>query len=179
MKKCWVFLLLCALLLCACGAVPQAEPSPSPVVQEDAEASAPEDGVPLDPAVQEELSALLQQVREEMHIGTAGASLRAVKLASRLLDWAEGAEIGDEQIRLALEPFLGDLDDGIPADFPEQLAAVGGAARMLTRGTSDEAAGMLADAGCEDCGYPWSDKAMETLERILAAAGVPDENTES
>lgn len=152
MKK-WICpLLAAALLLCACGAVPAAEPMPL--------------------AAQEELSALLGELRQNVSIATAGSSLRAVSMAARLLDWAEGADISDEEILAALEPWLEPLEDGIPADFREQLGAVDYMVRLLTEEPGPEAEGLLSDAGCADCGYPWSAKAAATAARIMALAGL-------
>ena len=154
MKKTIVFLLLTALLLCACGTAPAPEtPAASPAASPAPEASAaPSSGAA-------ELSALLGELRETVSIATAGSSLRSAAMAARLLDWAEGAELTDEEILAALAPWLGELDDGVPADFSEQLAAVDGAIQSL-------------DAGCEDCGYPWSAHARQLAERLMVLAGV-------
>jgi hypothetical protein len=167
MKKTIVFLILAALLLCACGTAPApetpaapSEPSPAP------EASA----APASGAA--ELSALLGELRENVSIATAGSSLRAAAMAARLLDWAEGAELTDEEILAALAPWLGELDDGVPADFLEQLAAVDGAIQSLEEMDEARARGLLTDAGCEDCGYPWSAHARQLAERIMVLAGV-------
>ena len=167
MKKTLVFLILAALLLCACGTAPApeapaapSEPSPAPEAP-----AAPSSGAA-------ELSALLGELRETVSIATAGSSLRAAAMAARLLDWAEGAELTDEEILAALAPWLGELDDGVPADFSEQLAAVDGAIQSLEEMDEARARGFLADAGCEDCGYPWSAHARQLAERIMVLAGV-------
>ncbi len=160
MKKTIVFLILAALLLCACGTAPAPEtPAASPA------AAAPS-------LAQEELSALLGELRETVSIATAGSSLRAAAMAARLLDWAEGAELMDEEILAALAPWLGELDDGVPADFSEQLAAVDGAIQSLEEMDEARARDFLTDAGCEDCGYPWSAHARQLAERIMVLAGV-------
>ena len=159
MKKLLCLLLLAAMLcaLCACGELP-------------AQASSDEGQPAADPAAAEELAALLARVRQEMQLGTAGSSLRAVSLAAGLLDWAEGADITDEQLRQALEPWLGEDSDGA-SEFADQLAAVDAAAALLTT-PGEEAEGLLADAGCETSGYPWSDRAAATLGRVMEAAGL-------
>lgn len=154
------------VVLAACGTVP-AEDAPSA-----APPAAP--AVEPDPAAQETLSALLGELRENVTIGTAGSSLRAVSMAAKLLDWAEDAKIGDQQILSALEPWLEPLEDGVPAEFREQLASVDNMVRLLTVGPGAEAEGLLSDAGCDDCGYPWSEGAVATVERIMALAGLRD-----
>ena len=164
MKRICLLLLCAALLLCACGTVPTGDTTAAAVPAEPADAS--------DPAAQEALSALLGELRQTVTIGTAGSSLRAAAMAARLLDWAETAEIHDEQILAALEPWLEDSEDGVPADFREQLGAVDNMFRLLTEEPGEEAEAILSDAGCEDCGYPWSEGAIAAVERIMALAGL-------
>ena len=41
---------------------------------------------------------------------------------------------------------------------------------LLTDDPGKEAEGLLSDAGCEDCGYPWSAEAVATVGRILTLA---------
>lgn len=155
-----LLLILSALtLLGACG-------SPAP------EASAPS-------ADRAALDSILADIRENMSVGTAGSSLRAAALAARLLDWAETARLSDEEIRAALEPWLAPQDDGVPADFREQLAAVGGMAAVLTGEDASLAEGLLSDAGCGDCGYPWSSRAADTVGRVMALAGADQASAEN
>ena len=164
MKRIFLLLLCTALLLCACGTVPTGGTASTDAAAEPTEAP--------DPAAQEALSALLGELRQNVTVGTAGSSLRAAAMAARLLDWAETAAIGDEQILAALEPWLGAPEDGVPADFREQLAAVDNMFRLLTGEPGEEAEAILSDAGCEDCGYPWSEGAIAAVERIMALAGL-------
>ena len=159
MKRCCLILLIAALLLGACGKASPAEPVEAPAS-----------------SAREELDALLGELRETVTIATAGSTLRAVSMAAKLLDWAETADISDEEILAALEPWLAPPEDGIPADFREQLALVYGVMLLLTGEDTAQAEGLLADAGCEDCGYPWSEKAVATVERIMALAGLQGSN---
>lgn len=165
MKRCCLFLLIAALLLCACGTVPPAEPA-----EEAGEASA--SAAPS--SSREKLDALLRELRETVTIATAGSTLRAVTIAAKLLDWAETADISDEEILAALEPWLAPQEDGIPAEFREQLALVYSVSLLLTGEDTIQAEGLLADAGCENCGYPWSEKAIAAVERIMTLAGLQD-----
>ena len=165
MKKLFLLLLTGMLLLCACGQVPEETPeTPEVPAAVEPEATPAPAG--------EELYALLGELRETVSIGTAGSSLRAVSMAAKLLDWAEEAELTDEELLSALSPWLGELEDGIPADFLEQLAAVDGMVQLLTGEDAAQAMGLLSDAGCEDCGYPWSEKAVATVERLMTLAGL-------
>lgn len=165
MKKLFLLLLTGMLLLCACGQVPEEAPeTPEGPAAVEPEATPAPAG--------EELYALLGELRETVSIGTAGSSLRAVSMAAKLLDWAEEAELTDEELLSALTPWLGELEDGIPADFLEQLGAVDGMVQLLTGEDAAQAMGLLSDAGCEDCGYPWSEKAVSTVERLMTLAGL-------
>lgn len=172
MRKMILPLLLCAALLCACGTVvPPAETIPSAAGEPAGEETPVPEETP-DPAAQEQLSALLEELRQNVTIATAGSSLRSVAMAAKLLDWAEQAKISDEQIRSALEPWLAGPEDEIPAEFLEQLGAVDGMFTRLTGDSAHEMEGLLSDAGCENCGYPWSAEATATVERIMALAGL-------
>ena len=165
MKKLFLLLLTGMLLLCACGQVPEEAPeTPEGPAAVEPEATPAPAG--------EKLYALLGELRETVSSGTAGSSLRAVSMAAKLLDWAEEAELTDEELLSALSPWLGELEDGIPADFLEQLAAVDGMVQLLTGEDAAQAMGLLSDAGCEDCGYPWSEKAVATVERLMTLAGL-------
>ncbi len=169
MKRGLALLLLLAALwsLCACGEVPlPAEEDTVP----PAEAPFPE-AAETDPASLEALQVLLGELRQNVSIATAGSSLRAAAMAARLLDWGETARIGDGDLQAALAPWLEPPDDGVPADFREQLAAVNAAVERLTGPDEEQARGLLRDAGCEDCGYPWSPEAVALVRRLLALAG--------
>ncbi len=172
MKRSLVLLILAVLLLCACGTspapqAPAASPEASPAPETPETVSAPSAGTA-------ELSALLGELRENVSIATAGSSLRAAAMAARLLDWAEGAQLTDAEILAALTPWLGPLDDGVPADYLEQLGAVDGAIRNLEELDEEQARSLLSDAGCEGCGYPWSEHAQALAERIMTLAGLRD-----
>ena len=165
MKKLFLLLLIGALLLCACGQVPEEE---TPEAPEGPAAVEPE---AMPAPAGEALSALLGELRETVSIGTAGSSLRAVSMAAKLLDWAEEAELTDEELLSALSPWLGELEDGIPADFLEQLAAVDGMVQLLTGEDAAQAMGLLSDAGAGDCAYPWNEKAFHAMEMLCYGLG--------
>ena len=163
MKKWLVLLLTAALLLCGCGQT-------APETGTESAAASETHAVPSPAA--EELDALLAELRSTVTPGAAGGSLRAAAMAAKLLDWAAGAALTDEELIAVLEPWLGPLDDGVPAEFLEQLAAVDGMARLLTGEDAAQAVGLLSDAGCEDCGYPWSEEAAARLSRLMELAGL-------
>ncbi len=161
MKRCLSLLLtLCLFCLCGCGAAaPAAETvaaeTPSPAPAETPAVEAPE------------LAAILAEIRERMHPGTAGSSLTAAQLAVLLLDWSIQTAADEAQIRAAAEEFLTALDDGARNVFAEQMGAVQGAAERLL---GEDGAALMDDiGGTEGTLWPWPDAPQEKLDAVFAA----------
>ncbi len=161
MKRCLSLLLtLCLFCLCGCGAAaPAAETAaaetPSPAPAETPAVEAPE------------LTAILAEIRERMHPGTAGSSLTAAQLAVLLLDWSIQTAADEAQIRAAAEEFLTALDDGARNVFAEQMGAVQGAAERLL---GEDGAALMDDiGGTEGTLWPWPDAPQEKLDAVFAA----------
>ncbi|MBQ9250287.1 MAG: hypothetical protein IJ179_07955 [Oscillospiraceae bacterium] len=184
MKKLLLISLLClALLLCACEKA--APPAPAQTATEPAaaeEAPASADTAPAQAVVVEDtseesdqqaaLGELLSWMRDYVTIGTAGSSLRAAAAAAELLDWADGCTLDAAGVAAAYEAWAPGMNPDIPVDFAEQLGAVDYNVRMLTGEDTEQAAMLLADAGCEDCGYPWDAHALSVTEALMQAAGL-------
>lgn len=110
------------------------------------------------------LTAVLDQIRTDGRVGTAGSSLTNAYLAATLLDWAEGTPLTEEECTSAaidwyaaipadeLDPELADVFDAIYAVCGE----------LMTEGQE----GLLSDCGYTGGGYPWSEEAGA---RALAA----------
>lgn len=110
------------------------------------------------------LTAVLDQIRTDGRVGTAGSSLTNAYLAATLLDWAEGTPLTEEECTAAaidwyaaipadeLDPELADVFDAIYAVCGE----------LMTEGQE----GLLSDCGYTGGGYPWSEEAGA---RALAA----------
>ncbi len=184
MKKLLLISLLClALPLSACGKAAPAAPAqtaaeptaaeeaPAPADAAPAQAAAAEDGSD-ESAQQAALGELLGWMRDYVTIGTAGSSLRAAAAAAELLDWADGCTLDAAGVAAAYEAWVPTMNPDIPADFAEQLGAVDFSVRMLTGEDTEQAAMLLADAGCEDCGYPWDEHALSVTEALMQAAGL-------
>ena len=163
MKKIVLALLLCAaLLLSACASAPKSE-SAAPAAAETEAAAEPT----VDPA----LSALLGEIRDRMHLGTAGSSLKAAALAVELLNWGVDSEADAASVSLTFSEWLEALSPEEQAEFYQQLQAVDHSLQiLLTPGETAEA--LLSDAGCEDRGYPWNEKARQAAETLMTAAGL-------
>lgn len=184
MKKLFLISLLClALLLCACGKAAPSAPAQTaiePAAAEEAPASA--DAAPAQAAVVEDasdesdqqaaLGELLNWIRDYVTIGTAGSSLRAAAAAAELLDWADGCTLDAAGVAAAYEAWVPTMNPDIPVDFAEQLGAVDYNVRMLTGEDTEQAAMLLTDAGCDDCGYPWDAHALSVTEALMQAAGL-------
>ena len=170
-----LFLLCLCLLLAACGrqpaapAISQASPPVSASSQAPASsAPAPQVEIASGP---EDLTALLDRFREDVTIGTAGSSLRAVAAAADLLDWAAACSLSPEEIATAYEDWYPHQNPDRPAAFEEQLSAVDYAVQLLLHG-GEEAVSLLNDAGYEDCGYPWDEHAASVADALMQAAGL-------
>ena len=165
MKKILLALLLCAaLLLSACASAPKAEPAAPAIVETEPDPTA-------EPRVDPALSALLSEIRDRMHLGTAGGSLKAAALAVELLNWGVDSEADAASVNLTLSEWMAGLSSEEREEFLRQLQAVDNSLQqLLTPGEAAEA--LLSDAGCEDRGYPWNEKARQAAEALMAAAGL-------
>ena len=118
--------------------------------------------------------AILEQfilIDELVAPGTAGSSLRSAAAAASLLDWAENAELTDEVIGVVIDYMAAKSTEG-QAEFGEKLDALDSAVQLLTGADSAAAEGLLGDAGMLDsCGYPWSERAVRTVEGLMQALG--------
>jgi len=175
MKKLATVCLLCAaLLLAACGAArPAASVAP---VQTPAAAEAPAPPSPFpvstpEPVPDAELTALLQEIRDRMHIGTAGSSLKAAGLAVDALNWGRESRLDLDAICFTLDAWLDTLDPDAQEEFFQQLESVDHSFQLLTV-PGEEAEMLLSDAGCEDMGYPWNEQAVAAVENLMLAAGL-------
>ena len=185
-----LILALGLLALCACGAAGTAAPAeagealpeetrPVDLLRDPAAAETPapealpEAAEAPAPVEAPELAALLQEVRERARPGTAGASLTAMELGAKLLDWSSAAEADEAQVRAAVEAFLAPLGEPERAEFALQMSGVSGA---VTRLQTEDAAAMMEDiGGTEGTLFPWPDARTELLEALFDAAGANGE----
>ena len=177
------------LCLCACGSgsggtithaedtsapaeeteapTPTAEQTPTPIIEQPDLSDAPD-------TIGEEQQAILEQfilIDELVAPGTAGSSLRAATAAASLLDWAETAELSDETLAVVIDYMAAKSVEG-QAEFNEKLDDVDASVQRLTGDDCAAAEGLLSDAGMLDsCGYPWSERAVRTVESLMKALG--------
>ena len=172
-KSLWIVPLCLALLLTACGRQ-KAAPVQNTAPQEAAPAAAEQAPTEqMDQQMQESaLDDLLDHIRENVTVGAAGSSLRAVAAAAELLDWAAGCSLDAQELLAVYEHWLPDMRSDLPVSFAEQLSMVDYSIRLLTDSDSAQAEALLADAGCSDCGYPWDEHAVAVTEVLMEAVGL-------
>ena len=171
MKKVMLVLaLMAAMLLCACTAgTPAADDADKPGqgagdVQPDTsdDADTPNEDQTIELPILDELD-------QTVTVGTAGSSMTAVQGAVKLLDWGVGTGLGADEIQAAAEQWLAAKSDDDRAAFVEKLTNVDS---MYQRLLEEGAESLLESAGCADAAYPWSDGPVDSIEAIMAAAGL-------
>ena len=94
------------------------------------------------------LAALEEQLKKiaELEVGTAGASLKAVKVAVSLLDWAAQTPLSAEQISDTASLFYGSMPQEMRTIFSEQILSVKNCTEQLAVG-GEHAKELLDTAG--------------------------------
>ena len=168
LKPALSLLLLFALCLTLCGCA-AAQPTDAAPVSAPPQSGAPAATEVLEP--DPALLALLAEIRDRMHIGTAGSSLRAAALAAELLDWGAESALSPAAIHLSLDAYMGGLDEAARAEFLQQLAAVDYSCTVLAAG-GEQAEALLDDAGCRPRSFPWPQQAADQVGVLMNAAGL-------
>ena len=176
MKKTFAFILVLAmvLVLCACGGegtgeVVYIDPTPA------AETPAPEvetQAAGTDTAATEEsadaLGVVLDYAVNDVQPGSSGCSLRGIKCAAMLLDWASETPLDADGIAAAVETWKSSATEEL-AIFDECMDLVASSCESLTQDNAQE---LLDESGSTDCAYPWSDAAFAAAQSVFTAAGV-------
>lgn len=112
---------------------------------------------------------ILDEIRQDVRLGTAGAYLTAVEAAAKLLNWATFTGLDPQEIRVSTETWLGGLDAASRAEFIRQLTQVEEACQDLLGGKAEE---LLSSAGISGGKYYWDEGYKEALDAVLEAAGL-------
>ena len=114
------------------------------------------------------LHVVLTEIKEMVHPGESGSSLKSAQAAADALDFALGTELTGEAIRDMTQIYCESLSEDAAAEFTEQLQLLD-----ETLSTLQSAGGkaLLDDAGVADSSYPWTDDAFERAEAIVQACG--------
>ncbi len=112
---------------------------------------------------------ILDVIDQDVMPGAAGASLRAVQVAVKLLDWGEHTGLDTEEIRQATVNWLADKGNDAQVEFAQKLEAVDDAYNQLLAGNARE---LLDEAGCQDTEIFWGSDPVAPIEAIMDAAGL-------
>ena len=125
--------------------------------------------VPAPAAVDEGFDRCLDDIAANVQPGTSAAFMHAVEQAAALMDWASTTPMSDEDVATAFAARLLSLDSRGMATLLAQLELVDGAYRQLLEPGQEE---LLAAAGVENSGYPWSAAATAEIEALMNEAGL-------
>lgn len=112
---------------------------------------------------------ILDEINQNITVGTAGCFMTAVQEAVNLLDWGTATGLDPEEIRSAALAWLAEMGNDQQVAFAEKLALVDEAYQKLLGSDAKE---LLSSAGCENAAYPWSDAPVESIEVIMEAVGL-------
>lgn len=146
---------------------PETLPETQPLSTAAPETAAPETAAP-EPQSALELP-ILDVIDQDVMPGAAGASLRAVQVAVKLLDWGVHTGLDTEEIRQATIVWLSDKGNDAQVEFAQKLEAVDDAYNQLLAGNARE---LLDEAGCQDTEIFWGSDPVAPIEAIMDAAGL-------
>ena len=97
--------------------------------------------------------------------------MNSVRVASHLLNWGVGTSMGTEEIKSQVLAWLSEKGNDEQVAFSQKLSSVYDAYQELLGSNAEE---LLASAGGDMSGYPWSDSPVETIETIIDVAQLPE-----
>ena len=112
---------------------------------------------------------ILDEIEQNVQIGTAGAYLTAVKAAANMLDWGIATGLDSQEIKAATIAWLMDKGNDAQVAFADKLRQVDDAYHKLLGPDAQE---LLESAGCANAAYPWSDAPVEAIEAVMDAVGL-------
>ena len=118
-----------------------------------------------------ELTNILDEINTDIQPGTAGTYMNAVRVASHLLNWGVGTSMGTEEIKSQVLSWLSEKGNDEQVAFSRKLSSVYDAYQELLGSDAEE---LLASAGGDMSGYPWSDSPVETIEAIIDVVQLPE-----
>lgn len=177
MKKTFAFILVLAmaLALCACGGEGTGE-----VIYVDptaaAATAAPAVETPAstaDTAASTEsadaLGVVLDYAVNDVQPGSSGCSLRGIKCAAMLLDWAAETPLDADGIAAAVETWKSAATEDELSLFSECMDLVASSCESLSQDNAQE---LLDESGSTDCAYPWNEAAFAAAQSVFSATGV-------
>ena len=122
-------------------------------------------------SVEIELTNILDEINTDIQQGTAGTYMNSVRVASHLLNWGVGTSMGTEEIKSQVLAWLSEKGNDEQVAFSQKLSSVYDAYQELLGSNAEE---LLASAGGDMSGYPWSDSPVETIEAIIDVVQLPE-----
>ena len=115
-----------------------------------------------------ELTNILDEINTDIQPGTY---MNSVRVASHLLNWGVGTSMGTEEIKSQVLAWLSEKGNDEQVAFSQKLSSVYDAYQELLGSNAEE---LLASAGGDMSGYPWSDSPVETIEAIIDVVQLPE-----
>lgn len=122
-------------------------------------------------SVEIELTNILDEINTDIQQGTAGTYMNSVRVASHLFNWGVGTSMGTEEIKSQVLAWLSEKGNDEQVAFSQKLSSVYDAYQELLGSNAEE---LLASAGGDMSGYPWSDSPVETIETIIDVVQLPE-----
>ena len=112
---------------------------------------------------------MLDYAVNDVQPGSSGCSLRGIKCAAMLLDWAAETPLDADGIAAAVETWKRAATEDALSLFSECMDLVASSCESLSQDNAQE---LLDESGSTDCAYPWSDAAFAAAQSVFSAAGV-------
>ncbi len=177
-----VLMAVSAMALSACAKSDTSTPDSSKTETTDTANDTTNDTAAVDEAEKAYLISILDDIRDNMEVGTAGSSLKAVPYGAKLLDWSLDPTMDAKAVKDVVTEWLGEQDSDKLAEINEQLMLAVSTAQALTGENGKE---LMESAGFESENYPWSDAKTDIISEALNAVGAegaqerPSDNTEA
>ena len=164
-----VLIAVSAMALSACAKSDTSTPDSSKTETTDtANDTTTNDTAAVDEAEKAYLISILDDIRDNMEVGTAGSSLKAVPYGAKLLDWSLDPTMDAKAVKDVVTEWLGEQDSDKLAEINEQLMLAVSTAQALTGESGKE---LMESAGFESENYPWSDAKTDIISEALNAVG--------
>lgn len=163
-----VLMAVSAMALSACAKSDTLTPDSSKTETTDIASDATNDTAAVDEAEKAYLISILDDIRDNMEVGTAGSSLKAVPFGAELLDWSLDPTMDAKAVKDVVAEWLGEQDSDKLAEINEQLMLAVNTAQALTGESGKE---LMESAGFESENYPWSDAKTDIISEALNAVG--------
>lgn len=118
---------------------------------------------------EEQLTALMDNLVNDIQPGTAGCAFRSTARAAELMKWGMNTEMNDDEIGTTVENIMADMTDADKAEFIDVVREVYGSYCILL---TDEGEDLLRDAGYDVEEYDFSAiESVPAVEKVVECTG--------